>query len=72
MQGGYRHIDTAWEYGDQMEVSSLHFACFVCFWFLSLDVNNLLILKMKVGQGMKRAMHAGIERRDLFVTSKLW
>ncbi|ESQ40047.1 hypothetical protein EUTSA_v10016020mg [Eutrema salsugineum] len=44
VEGGYRHIDTAWEYGDQKEV----------------------------GQGMKRAMHAGIERRDLFVTSKLW
>ncbi|CAF1700052.1 unnamed protein product [Brassica napus] len=25
-----------------------------------------------VDQGMKRAMHAGLERRDLFVTSKLW
>ncbi|CAH2074641.1 unnamed protein product [Thlaspi arvense] len=44
VEGGYRHIDTAWEYGDQKEV----------------------------GEGMKRAMHAGIERRDLFVTSKLW
>ncbi|CAN6804792.1 unnamed protein product [Brassica oleracea] len=44
LEGGYRHIDTAWEYGDQNEV----------------------------GQGMKRAMHAGLERRDLFVTSKLW
>ncbi|KFK24642.1 hypothetical protein AALP_AA8G006300 [Arabis alpina] len=44
VEGGYRHIDTAWEYGDQTEV----------------------------GQGIKRAMHAGIERRDLFVTSKLW
>ncbi|KAH0889512.1 hypothetical protein HID58_051941, partial [Brassica napus] len=44
VQGGYRHIDTASEYGDQNEVD----------------------------QGMKRAMHAGLERRDLFVTSKLW
>jgi len=44
VEGGYRHIDTAWEYGDQREV----------------------------GQGIKRAMHAGLERRDLFVTSKLW
>ncbi|CAE6085230.1 unnamed protein product [Arabidopsis arenosa] len=44
VEGGYRHIDTAWEYGDQREI----------------------------GQGIKRAMHAGLERRDLFVTSKLW
>ncbi|CAN6807520.1 unnamed protein product [Brassica oleracea] len=29
-------------------------------------------LEAAVDQGMKRAMHAGLERRDLFVTSKLW
>ncbi|CAN6814098.1 unnamed protein product [Brassica oleracea] len=29
-------------------------------------------ISKKVDQGMKRAMHAGLERRDLFVTSKLW
>lgn len=41
--------------------------------FLSLDVKNKKsLLLYKVGQGMKRAMHAGLERRDLFVTSKLW
>ncbi|RVW73800.1 Aldose reductase [Vitis vinifera] len=44
VEAGYRHIDTAWEYGVQAEV----------------------------GQALKAAMHAGIERRDLFVTSKLW
>ncbi|KAI3759913.1 hypothetical protein L1987_50299 [Smallanthus sonchifolius] len=44
LEAGYRHIDTAWEYGVQEEV----------------------------GQGLKAAMDAGIERKDLFVTSKLW
>ncbi|KAF5785485.1 putative aldehyde reductase [Helianthus annuus] len=44
LEAGYRHIDTAWEYGVQEEV----------------------------GKGLKAAMEAGIERNDLFVTSKLW
>ncbi|GLT73767.1 hypothetical protein SLA2020_456030 [Shorea laevis] len=44
VEAGYRHIDTAWEYGVQEEV----------------------------GHGLKVAMHAGIQRKDLFVTSKLW
>uniref|UniRef100_A0A7N0T6Q9 NADP-dependent oxidoreductase domain-containing protein n=1 Tax=Kalanchoe fedtschenkoi TaxID=63787 RepID=A0A7N0T6Q9_KALFE len=43
-EAGYRHIDTAWEYGDQEEI----------------------------GQGLKAAMQAGIERKKLFITSKLW
>ncbi|KAL5720889.1 alcohol dehydrogenase (NADP(+)) [Ranunculus cassubicifolius] len=29
-------------------------------------------LQEEVGVGLKRAMHAGVERKDLFVTSKLW
>lgn len=44
VEGGYRHIDTAWEYGVQEDV----------------------------GHGIKAAIHAGVERRDLFITSKLW
>ncbi|KAI3677682.1 hypothetical protein L6452_36948 [Arctium lappa] len=44
IEAGYRHIDTAWEYGVQEEV----------------------------GHGLKAALDAGIERKDLFVTSKLW
>ncbi|KAI4356086.1 hypothetical protein L6164_000134 [Bauhinia variegata] len=44
LEAGYRHIDTAWEYGVQKEV----------------------------GRALKAAMHAGLERKDLFVTSKLW
>lgn len=44
IEAGYRHVDTAWEYGVHVEV----------------------------GQGLKTAMDAGIERKDLFVTSKLW
>ncbi|KAM4079015.1 hypothetical protein ACB094_09G083500 [Castanea mollissima] len=40
VEAGYRHIDTAAEYG--------------------------------VGQGLKAAMSAGVERKELFVTSKLW
>ncbi|PPS14984.1 hypothetical protein GOBAR_AA05580 [Gossypium barbadense] len=44
VEGGYRHIDTAWEYGVQESV----------------------------GHGVKAAIHAGVERRDLFITSKLW
>ncbi|KAK4582288.1 hypothetical protein RGQ29_025460 [Quercus rubra] len=43
-EAGYRHIDTAAEYGVQKEV----------------------------GQGLKAAMSAGVERKELFVTSKLW
>lgn len=44
MQAGYRHVDTAAEYGVQKEV----------------------------GEGLKAAIHAGVERKTLFVTSKLW
>ncbi|KAK1270320.1 hypothetical protein QJS04_geneDACA005935 [Acorus gramineus] len=44
VQAGYRHVDTAWEYGVQEEV----------------------------GQGLKAAMQAGVQREDLFITSKLW
>ncbi|KAH7844031.1 hypothetical protein Vadar_023518 [Vaccinium darrowii] len=44
VEAGYRHVDTAWEYGIQEEV----------------------------GDGIKAAMHAGVEREDLFITSKLW
>ncbi|GMY25610.1 aldose reductase isoform X2 [Fagus crenata] len=44
VEAGYRHIDTAAQYGVQEEV----------------------------GQGLKPAMQAGIERKDLFVTSKIW
>lgn len=41
---GYRHVDTAAEYGVQEEV----------------------------GHALKAAMHRGVERRHLFVTSKIW
>ncbi|CAI9097215.1 OLC1v1033588C2 [Oldenlandia corymbosa var. corymbosa] len=41
---GYRHIDTAAQYGVQPEV----------------------------GRAIKRAVHEGVERDSLFVTSKLW
>ncbi|XP_021853672.1 aldose reductase [Spinacia oleracea] len=44
LEAGYRHIDTAWEYGVEKEV----------------------------GEGIKAAIHAGLERKDLFITSKLW
>lgn len=44
MQAGYRHVDTAAEYGVQDEV----------------------------GHGIKAAIHTGVERSTLFITSKLW
>ncbi|XP_021908790.1 aldose reductase isoform X2 [Carica papaya] len=44
VEAGYRHVDTAAEYGVEGEV----------------------------GHGIKAAIHAGVERRHLFVTSKLW
>ncbi|KAI3860755.1 hypothetical protein MKW92_026121 [Papaver armeniacum] len=44
VEAGYRHIDTAAEYGVQEEV----------------------------GHGLKAAMQTGIDRKDLFITSKLW
>ncbi|XAR68757.1 Aldehyde reductase [Bertholletia excelsa] len=44
VEAGYRHVDTAWEYGVQEEV----------------------------GHGIKAAIHAGVERKDLFVSSKIW
>uniref|UniRef100_A0A452ZCB0 NADP-dependent oxidoreductase domain-containing protein n=1 Tax=Aegilops tauschii subsp. strangulata TaxID=200361 RepID=A0A452ZCB0_AEGTS len=43
-EAGYRHVDTAAEYGVEKEV----------------------------GKGLKAAMEARIDRKDLFVTSKLW
>ncbi|KAJ1263333.1 hypothetical protein BS78_09G176100 [Paspalum vaginatum] len=43
-EAGYRHVDTAAQYGVEKEV----------------------------GKGLKAAMEAGINRKDLFVTSKLW
>jgi len=43
-EAGYRHVDTAAEYGIEKEV----------------------------GKGLNAAMEAGINRKDLFVTSKLW
>ncbi|XP_010922651.1 aldose reductase isoform X1 [Elaeis guineensis] len=44
IEAGYRHVDTASQYGIEKEV----------------------------GQGLRAAMQAGIERKDLFITSKLW
>ncbi|XP_008799821.1 aldose reductase isoform X1 [Phoenix dactylifera] len=44
IEAGYRHVDTASQYGIEKEV----------------------------GQGLRAAMKAGIERKDLFITSKLW
>ncbi|KAL3826172.1 hypothetical protein ACJIZ3_022201 [Penstemon smallii] len=44
VEAGYRHVDTAAEYGVQKEV----------------------------GSGIKAAIHAGVERKSLFITSKLW
>ncbi|XP_031102611.1 aldose reductase [Ipomoea triloba] len=44
VEGGYRHVDTAAQYGVQEGV----------------------------GEGLKAAIHAGVERKTLFVTSKLW
>jgi len=77
LQGGYRHIDTAWEYGDQREVSFSISLCYLLLLLLVLSESfefrgKQVLLFFKVGQGIKRAMHAGLERRDLFVTSKLW
>ncbi|KAL1352813.1 hypothetical protein HN51_016791 [Arachis hypogaea] len=43
-EAGYRHIDTAAQYGVQEDV----------------------------GHGLQSAMIAGVDRKDLFVTSKLW
>ncbi|CDP19942.1 unnamed protein product [Coffea canephora] len=44
VEAGYRHVDTAAEYGVQEEV----------------------------GLAINRAVHAGVDRKSLFVTSKLW
>ncbi|KAH9736779.1 hypothetical protein WN944_004301 [Citrus x changshan-huyou] len=44
VEGGYRHIDTAKQYGVQENI----------------------------GLALKEAMQTGIQRKDLFVTSKLW
>lgn len=44
VEAGYRHIDTASQYGVQEEV----------------------------GNALQAAMQAGVERKDLFVTSKIW
>ncbi|KAK9290386.1 hypothetical protein L1049_008555 [Liquidambar formosana] len=44
VEAGYRHVDTAADYGIQEEVE----------------------------RALKAAMHAGVERKDLFVTSKIW
>ncbi|KAK7339981.1 hypothetical protein VNO77_20671 [Canavalia gladiata] len=44
VEAGYRHVDTAWQYGIQEDV----------------------------GHALKAAMQAGVERKDLFITSKLW
>jgi len=44
VEAGYRHVDTAAEYGVQKEV----------------------------GIAIKRAIHAGLDRKTLFITSKLW
>ncbi|GAU17160.1 hypothetical protein TSUD_177900, partial [Trifolium subterraneum] len=44
VDNGYRHIDTAAQYGVQEEV----------------------------GQALQSAMQAGVERKDLFITSKIW
>ncbi|KAI4353472.1 hypothetical protein L6164_002420 [Bauhinia variegata] len=44
VEAGYRHIDTAKQYGVQEEV----------------------------GNALQAAMQAGVQRKDLFVTSKLW
>ena len=44
LQAGYRHIDTAWEYGIEKEV----------------------------GDGIKAAVHQGVERKELFIASKIW
>ncbi|XP_020218568.1 aldose reductase [Cajanus cajan] len=44
VEAGYRHIDTASQYGVQEEV----------------------------GHALQAAMQAGVERKDLFVTSKIW
>nr|GLL36833.1 aldose reductase [Ipomoea trifida] len=44
VEGGYRHVDTAAQYGVQEGV----------------------------GEGLKAAIHAGVDRKTLFVTSKLW
>ncbi|KAK2414800.1 NADPH-dependent aldo-keto reductase, chloroplastic [Trifolium repens] len=44
VDNGYRHIDTAAQYGVQEEV----------------------------GHGLQSAMQAGVERKDLFITSKIW
>ncbi|XVE76631.1 hypothetical protein DITRI_Ditri12bG0188900 [Diplodiscus trichospermus] len=44
VEDGYRHVDTASEYGVQEDV----------------------------GRAIKAAIHTGLERKDLFVTSKIW
>ncbi|OAY43781.1 aldose reductase [Manihot esculenta] len=44
VEAGYRHVDTAAEYGVQEDV----------------------------GHALKAAMHAGVERKALFIASKLW
>ncbi|XP_047946849.1 aldose reductase [Salvia hispanica] len=44
LQAGCRHVETAAQYGVQIEV----------------------------GEGVKAAIHAGVERKHLFITSKIW
>ncbi|CAL5420398.1 unnamed protein product [Camellia sinensis] len=36
------------------------------------DTASEYALQEEVGDGIKAAIHAGVERRDLFITSKLW
>ncbi|KAF3546001.1 hypothetical protein DY000_02001866, partial [Brassica cretica] len=68
------HIDTAWEYGARMNQSVLYFILplMVQGGYRHIDTAWEYGDQNEVGQGIKRAMHAGLERRDPFVTSKLW
>ena len=57
---GYRHVDSAANYGNEKEVNKE-------------KVNKYLDFFSKVGEGIEEPIKDGIcSREDLFITSKLW
>ena len=59
---GYRHVDSAANYGNEKEVTK------------AADNDNILNEDhLKVGEGIAKAIEEGVcSREDMFITSKLW
>ena len=69
IETGYRHIDCAERYGNQVGATAMGVACHV---ISGRGLTKFYYLKREIGHALSELWKSGYKREDVFITSKLW